>query len=160
MKMKAVLLFVWLAVFATSQVALAQSNAWVARDVLILQSTKGYKSAVATARQAATRLHAPLQLAGNLPNSQTGLSLSRKDCATNGFEYPAYVARGRGNDRNTYISVEYSAGYKGFAPGYYLVVAAVAQPGAALVQKAFVAARQWYPDAYAKRTQVWVGCIH
>ena len=160
MHMKVFLAFIWSAFFASSQVASAQTNAWVSRDVLILQSTKDYKLALATARQAAARLHAPLRLAGNLPNLQTGLSLSRQDCAANGFEYPAYVARGHGNERDVYVSVEYSAGYKGFAPGYYLVVAAVAQPGAALVQQACATARQWYPDAYAERAQVWVGCIH
>ncbi|GAB3732305.1 hypothetical protein GCM10027594_14200 [Hymenobacter agri] len=133
---------------------------WVAKDVLILQSTKDYKAALATARQAATRLHATLNLEGYLPNAQAGLTMSRADCAANGFDYPAYVARGRENEEAPFVSIEFSNGYNGFVKGYYLVIAGVSEPGSRQVRQTETLAKQWYPTAYLKQTQVWLGCIH
>ncbi|GAB3584153.1 hypothetical protein GCM10027345_30770 [Hymenobacter daeguensis] len=137
-----------------------QQEPWVTKDVVILQSTKDYQTALTTARQAASRLHIPLNLEGYRPNAHSGLTMSKATCADNGFEYPAYVARGREIEDSAYVSIEYSTGYNGFAKGYYLVVAAVGGSGSAVVRTAGTAARHWYADAYVKRTQVWVGCIH
>ena len=132
----------------------------VTKDILILRSTKVYAAALETARQAAARLHTRLDLEGYRPNPQSGLSLSKVACAENGFGYPAYVARGRENEATNFVSIEYSNGYDGFTKGYYLVVAAIGQPGSAVVLQATSAARQWYSDAYVQRTRVWVGCVH
>jgi hypothetical protein len=148
-----------LAALAPHQPA-AQDDAWVTKDILILQSTRDYKTALATARQAAARLRMPLNLEGYQPHAQSGLTMSKADCADNGFDYPAYVARGRNAEEGAFVSVEYSSGYNHFADGYYLVVAAVGAPGSATVRNVSTSARQWYADAYAKRTKVWVGCMH
>lgn len=143
-----------------SQPVAAQDEPLITKEVLVLQSTKDYKTALATARQAAARLHTTLDLEGYYPHAQSGLTMSKADCADNGFDYPAYVARGRQDENHAFVSIEYSTGYDKFTKGYYLVVAAVGEPGSALVRKTSATARQWYADAYAKRTQVWVGCIH
>jgi len=116
--------------------------------------------ALATARQAAARLHASLNLEDYRPNSKTGLTMSNTDCVANGFTFPAYVARGRENETAPFVSIEFSNGYNGFAKGYYLVVAGVGEPGSAKLRQTNALAKQWYPDAYFKKTQIWLGCIH
>lgn len=154
------LTLVCLAALIPGQQLVTQEVPWVTKDVLILQSTKDYQAALTSARLAAARLRIPLNLEGYRPNAHSGLTMSKKDCADNGFEYPAYVARGREEEDAAYVSIEYSTGYNGFAKGYYLVVAAVGESGSTVVQNTSTAAHHWYNDAYAKRTQVWVGCIH
>ena len=137
----------------------AQKPPLVTKNIFILRSTKDYAAALETARQATARLHTRLDMEGYRPNSQSGLTISKVACVENGFKYPAYVARGRKTEDTNFISIEYSNGYEGFTKGHYLVVAAIGKPGSAVVNKATSAARQWYPDAYAKRTRVWVGCM-
>jgi chloramphenicol 3-O-phosphotransferase len=154
------LVIIGLMVILSGQRAMAQDVPLITKEVLVLQSTRDYKTALATARQAAARLHTTLDLEGYQPNPQSGLTMSKADCADNGFGYPTYVARGRQVEKQSYVSIEYSNGYNGFAHGYYLVVAAVGETGSAVVRDTSAAARRWYPDAYAKQTQVWVGCIH
>ena len=143
-----------------SNTVFAQETPMVMKDILILRSTKDYAAALETARQAAARLHIRLDLGGYRPSIQSGLTLSKVDCAKNGLEYPAYIARGREYKSSNFVSIEYSNGYPGFTKGYYLVVAAIGQPGSAVVRQATLAARECYSDAFAKRTRVWVGCIH
>ena len=133
----------------------------VKKDVVILQSAKSYQVALQTARQAASRLHIPLDLEGYRPHTSEGLTMSKADCASNGFEYPTYVPRGYGLVADSaFVSIEYSNGYDGFAKGYYLVVAAVGQPGSAAVRQTSAASQRWYADAYTKRTTVYISCMH
>ncbi len=143
--------------------ALAQTayNTEVPKDIVILQSTRDYATALATAKQAAARLQRPLKLAGNRPNKELGLSASRADCAGAGYDYPCYQPRGQGGAENSdYLSIEFSDGYAGFAEGYYIVVAALAPPGSAALRQALARVQRAYPAAYAKRTAVWFGCMH
>lgn len=136
-------------------------NSLVAKDIVILHSTKDYKAALKTAQEAATRLGRKLDLESNHPHKQLGLSMTKPDCEGNGYEYPCYTARGDGNAENSnYISIEYSTAYEGFAKGYYIVVAGIATPGSAALNNTVTMARKWYKDAYAKRTHVWLGCMH
>lgn len=133
----------------------------VLKDVVILQSTPDYAAALASAKEAAVRLHRPLELAGNQPNKKLGLSLSKKACAAGGLEYPCYTPKGQGAAENSeYISVEFSDGYAGFAKGYYLVVAALASPQSPSSRQALARIRRVYPAAYTKRTNVFFGCMY
>ncbi|MGI4867300.1 MAG: hypothetical protein ACRYFZ_25505 [Janthinobacterium lividum] len=136
-------------------------NMLVKKEVVILQSTQSYQAALQTARQAASRLHIPLDLEGYRPHPSAGLTLSKAACANNGFEYPTYIPRGYGLVADSaFVSVEYSNGYEGFTKGYYLVVAAVGQPSAAAVRQTSVTSQRYYADAYTKRTTVYIGCMH
>ena len=139
----------------------AKWNTAVPADIVILQSTRSYATALKTARQAAARLHTKLDLEGNLPHPTAGLTISKADCVADGYDYPSYLARGDGSiDETPFVSIEYSTAYEGFAKGYYIVVAAVGKPGSAAVQRTKATAKAYYPDAYAKRTRVWFGCMH
>jgi len=153
---------VQLAVFLAAP-ALAQSNfnTSVPKDIVILQSTRNYAAALAGARQAATRLNRPLQLAGYTPNKELGLTASKTDCEEGGYDYPCYTPRGQGGAENSdYVSIEFSNGYTGFAEGYYIVVAALAPPNSPTLRQTLARVRRAYPAAYAKRTAVWFGCMH
>ena len=157
-------LFVLIVMLLTgfSRIAGAQEwNTTIPKEIVILQSTKDYNAALKTAKQAALRLGKKLDVEYNHPNKTIGLSKSKEDCASNGYDYPCYTARGNGNTANSdFISIEYSNAYESFAKGYYIVMAGIGDPGAASVKRTLGNARKWYKDAYAKRTRVWFGCLH
>lgn len=154
-------LFILMQAFFVTRCVAQEFNTTVAKDIVILHSTKDYNAALKTAQDAAKRLGKKLDLESNHPHKQLGLSMTKADCAGNGYDYPCYTARGDGNAANSdYISVEYSDAYEGFAKGYYIVVAGVATPNSAALQNTVTIARKWYKDAYAKRTHIWFGCMH
>jgi len=153
-------LFCWLLLSVPTQ-AQADFNVNVPKNIVILQSTRDYKAALAGAKQAAARLKRPLKLNDNQPNKQLGLSLPKADCENDGYGFPCYLPRGQGMAEDSdYISIEFSDGYEGFAKGYYIVVAALAEPNSANLRQTLARVRKAYPTAYAKRTAVWRGCMH
>jgi hypothetical protein len=140
-------------------------NTEVPKDIIILGSTTDYNSALTLAKQASTKLRRKLDLRGLKPVAKTGLTMSKKDCYGVGggddLGYPCYQARGDGNAANDdYISIEYSNAYKGFAKGYYIVVAAITDLQSDAMKTRLATIRNVYPDAYAKRTFIWFGCMH
>jgi hypothetical protein len=140
-------------------------NTEVPRDIIILKSTKDYKAALKMAKQAARRLHKDLDLRGLSPNKKLGLTLSKDECHGGGgsddYGYPCYLPRGDGNAENDdYVSIEYSNAYKGFGKGYYIVVAALSDVNSAAMKTQLAQINKIYPDAYAKRTFIWFGCMH
>ncbi|RYY25026.1 MAG: hypothetical protein EOP41_05460 [Sphingobacteriaceae bacterium] len=153
--------------FFNTVAAFAQDkyNTEVPKDIIILRSTKNYQTALSVAKQAASKLHQKLDLRGLTANTKTGLTMSKADCLGSGgsddFGYPCYIARGEGNAFNdAYISVEFADAYKGFAKGYYVVVAAITDVKSAAMKNKLAAIKKTYPDAYAKRTYIWLGCMH
>lgn len=64
-----------------------------------------------------------------------------------------------GADDTPYISVERSDGYDGFKKGFYIVVAGVHDNSAA-AQKQLKQFTDWAPTAYAKKTRIYMGCMH
>jgi hypothetical protein len=140
-------------------------NTEVPKDIIILKSTKNYKEALTLAKQAASKLHKKLDLRGLSPNATLGLTMSKADCEGSGggddMGYPCYFARGDGSAANdSYISIEYTNAYKGFAKGYYIVVAALTAVKSAAMKAELSKINRFYPDAYAKRTYIWFGCMH
>ena len=140
-------------------------NIEVPKDIIILNSTKSYKAALATAKQAAAGLRKKLDLRGLSPNAELGLSMSAEDCRGTGggddLGYPCYQARGDGMAANDdYISIEFSNAYKGFAKGFYIVVSAITDVKSKDMKAKLAQVQKSYPDAYAKRTYIWRGCMH
>jgi hypothetical protein len=135
-------------------------DASIVLNFLILKSTKSYSEAKVTAEKAAKALHLRLDLGGYEFNQESGLSLSEQECGESAFDFPCYVARGRGDEDKPYISVEYSSAFPEFAKGLYIVVASASRlnetRGASLLKKV----KKLYPDAYLKRAKVWLGCMH
>lgn len=145
-----------------SSVRAQEWNAMNPREFVIVYSTKNYSAALKTARDAARRLKYPLDLGGNRPHKTSGLSMTKADCEGSAWEYPCYTPRGNGGppENARYVSIEWSTGYEGFALGYYIVVIAEGPPGSEVPRSSLATAKRLYPDAYAKATRVWFGCMH
>lgn len=128
---------------------------------VIIISTKSYDAAMERAEEASKNLNYPLDLRGLHENAESGLShdkeLCEGICGGDVVEYPCYLPR---NDygESKYVSIEYSNGFDGFNPGYYIVVVASSEKGDPSIQEALEEARVFYEDAYAKTCGVWVGC--
>lgn len=151
-----------LCIIAASPAIAQEWNSLNPREFVIVQSTKDYNAALKTARDAARRLHYPLDPGPYKPHKTLGLSMSKADCADAAYEYPCYTPRGNGSpaENPRFVSIEWSTGYEEFKPGYYIVVVADGVPGAASSRGALAAAKKYYKDAYAKTTKVWYGCMH
>jgi hypothetical protein len=128
---------------------------------VIIISTKSYDAALERAKDAATKLNYPLNLRDLHQNDESGLSLPVLVCegiyGGGAVEYPQYLPRSDYGD-SKYVSVEYSDGFDGFNPGYYIVVIASGEKGDPVIQEALEEAQVHYDDAYAKTCGVWMGC--
>jgi hypothetical protein len=133
--------------------------ATVEKDFVIVKSTATYREARRAAADAARRLGVRLDFRDLSPHRRGGLTFSKKECEGNAFDYPCYVARGRGDD-GFYVSVEYSTAYAGFRPGLYVVIVASDEKGGQIAMEAATAAKKVFKDAYVRRTGVYMGCIH
>ncbi len=128
---------------------------------VILISTTSYDAALKRAKDASEKLGYPLDLRELHPNEETGLSLPKEVCEDicggGVVDYPHYLPR---NDwgESKYVSVEYSDGFDGFNPGYYIVVVASGEKGDPIIEEALKESQQFYEDAYAKTCGVWMGC--
>ena len=128
---------------------------------VIVLSTKSYEGALRRAKDASDKLGYPLDLRDLHPNPETGLALPKEVCegicGGGAVDYPCYLPR---NDWGStkYVSIEYSDGYEGFTPGYYIVIIASGERGNPEVKAAVNEARKYYKDAYAKTCGVYMGC--
>ncbi len=128
---------------------------------VIVLSTKNYQSALERAKDAADKLGYSLDLRELHPHAETGLALPKEVCegicGGGVVDYPCYLPR---NDWSVskYVSIEYSDGYEGFTPGYYIVIVASGEKGDPEVKEAVEEARKYYKDAYAKTCGVYMGC--
>ncbi|AKF25370.1 hypothetical protein YH65_08200 [Sulfurovum lithotrophicum] len=128
----------------------------VIKSIFIVKSTKSYSEAKEFAQKLAKKSGVRLDLRALKYNEEIMISHPRAECDENGYAYPCYIARGRYDD-GVYLSVEPSDAYEEFTKGYYIVVAASGEK----VDKSLLnRIRHYVPDAYVKRTTVYMGCIH
>ncbi len=157
--MKTALLFlVTLGLIATAS---AEPDQMETRWVVILSATKSFDEA----RQDAVKF----SKAAGIPFSMRGLVFDKKK----GLCYPAdvepdhlagaYLPRIHnlvdedGKTLEAFISIEKSADYPGFVPGYYIVVAGV-EESAAAAASAVKSFTKIAPSPYFKKTKVYMGC--
>ncbi len=131
------------------------AEATVSTRFLIALSTKSYSEAKAFAKKLSGKTSIPLKFRGLHYNSKLGLSLNKSACNDIDFEYPCYEARGRYDD-GTYISVEYSNSYENFKNGYYIVVVSSGKESQNTLSKI----KRIVKDAYIKRSNIYMGCMH
>jgi hypothetical protein len=129
----------------------------VKQSFLIILSTKNYTEAKKMAIEAVGKLKIKLDLRGLKPNKESGLTFTPKKCKEDGWEFPAYISRGR-YDAGEYVSIEYSDSFKGFARGYYIVTTASGEADA--VKATLTKVKKIYKNAYSKETDVYMGCMH
>jgi hypothetical protein len=143
--------------FLTTNAQKASDTYDVKQSFLIILSTKSYTEAKKIATEAAIKLKIKLDFRGLKPNKKSWLTFNHKQCEEDGWEFPAYVSRGRG-DSGEYISIEYSGAFKGFDRGYYIVI--TSSGDAVDVNKSLAKVKKVYGEAYSKQTDVYMGCMH
>ncbi len=134
-----------------------EESPYIKMSFVIIQSTKNYTEAKATANKAAKALKLKLDFRNLKPHKTAGLTDAKKECEDNGWEYPCYVSRGR-YDNGEYVSIEWSNAFAKFAKGYYIVIvySGEKQDSKASLKKT----KKVFADAYAKEAEVYMGCMH
>jgi hypothetical protein len=123
------------------------------RYILILKSTKDYNEALNFARNAARKLKLEFDNDNRRYSKKKGIYFEGiPDDDYNGGYYPRRYS-------DEFISLENSDGYKGFKKGYILVVGGIYNDRRAS-NEALGRVKAVYPDAYVKKTKMWMGCIH
>ncbi len=133
-------------------------NRWVS----ILSVYKSFAAAKEDAEKISAGSHVPFLMEGRVFDSKRGLIYP--DNFDDEVWAGQYVARRYNetslNEKDTeFLSIERSDGYDGFKPGYYIVVAGIYENAkdAEAQTKRFTA---WAPTAYAKKTKIYMGCLH
>lgn len=134
------------------------------RYVVILSVYKSFTEARADAEKIAKASRIPFSMEGRVFDKKRGLIYP--DNFDDEIYRGQYVSRRyhttvlkRGGEPREYLSVERSDGYDGFKKGFYIVVAGIhADSSSAQANtKRFTA---WAPTAYAKKTRIYMGCMH
>ncbi len=120
-------------------------------------ATKSYNEAKKEAEKATLKTGIKKDYKGLTYNKEIGLTLSKKECAENGFEYPAYIARGR-YDNGEYISIKQSSACNNFANGYYIIIANSGSKEE--TTETLYKVKKTFKPAYIKSCEVYMGCIH
>lgn len=159
--MKTTLSILFILICSLNGFAQKKWNTEVPKQIIIIRSTKSYDEALKAAKNASKQLGKKLDLRELVPDAKTGLTWPESRCKTGESDekdFPYYPARGDGNaDNDDYISVEYSDAYKGFAKGFYIVVAGITDVSGAAAEKQLADVKKVYKDAYAKRAMIWYG---
>jgi len=132
-----------------------ESSPNITKSFLVAKSTKSYNEAKKFAKALSLKSGIKIDLRGLLFNADIGLTESKKECIDNGFEYPCYTPRGRYDD-GAYISIEYSSAYERFSKGYYVVMVNSGEISKRFLEKI----KTYVPDAYVKKSSVYMGCMH
>ena len=134
------------------------------RYVVILSVYKSFAKAKVDAMKISKAAKLPFSMEGRFFDKKRGLIYpdNFEDEAFRG----GYVARRYhttqlpGQEVDTeYLSVERSDGYDGFQPGYYMVVVGI-RKNSATAEKQAKQFTAWAPTAYAKKTKIYMGCMH
>lgn len=150
---------IFLFLFAFGYSYSQEGDAYVKKDFLILMSTKYLDEAYKFARSVAAKTGFMFRDMKLTMDSLNGVTFPRDSCTAFGFEFPCYLARGRWDDGG-YISIEYSDAYQGFTKGYFIVMAASGYKDQEEYSNAYKHVKKLYPKSYAKRTSVYMGCMH
>ncbi len=134
------------------------------RHVVILSVYKSFDAAREDAVKIAKASRIPFSMEGRIFDKKRGLiypdnfddEVFRGQYVSR--RYHKTVLKGSEDERE-YLSVERSDGYDGFKKGFYIVVAGVHESSAAAQAQAqkFTA---WAPTAYARKTRIYMGCMH
>lgn len=123
------------------------------RYILILKSTKDYNEALNFAHDATKKLRLEFDNENKRYSKEKGIYFEGiEDDDYNGGYYP------RRYDEES-ISLENSSGYEAFSDGFIIVVGGIYNDRKSSKQ-ALGKVKTIYPDAYIKKTKMWMGCIH
>jgi hypothetical protein len=127
---------------------------WSERYIVILKSTKDYNEAVDFATEAAKKLNLEFENKYIKYSKEKGIFYAKSlpDVMYRGSYYPR-------RHSGEYISLENSSGYEGLASGYIIVVAGVYNDKES-ADKALRRIKKFFNNAYVKKANMWMGCIH
>jgi hypothetical protein len=130
--------------------------------VLVIGSYRSYGAALRAARSYSQRSGHPYDSRGMVYDQKRGLIWP--DDLEDEIWAGAYAPR-RYDDEcapwngSPCVTVERSAEYEGFAPGFYLVVGGILDHSPERAQR-LAAARKLVSGAYVKDTDIYLGCMH
>lgn len=134
------------------------------RHVAILSAYKSFAAAKADAEKISRAAKVPFSMEGRVYDKKRGL-IYPDDFEDEAFQ-GGYVARrydktylGSSTQETVYLSVEKSAAYQGFRPGYYIVVAGIGESRDPMLQRV-AKFKAWAPTGYVKKTKIYMGCLH
>jgi hypothetical protein len=153
------LLFITIVFFGFSLMQAQETSETQTKGFVIVAAGKNYEAIKKQASQIAQKTGYKLNLRDLEYSKTEGLTFGKEICEEQGFEYPSYIARGRWDD-GEYISIEYTNGFEGFTPGYYIIIASSHDKGSAELQNALQHVKKYYKTAYIKYADVYMGCMH
>lgn len=124
------------------------------QEFLILKSTKSYKEAKAFVEKISKKLTIEIDYRGLSYHKTNFLTFDKKTC--DAYGYPCYIGRGRAEREGEYLSIEHSNIYKEMTDGYYVVVVATGKN----VSKSLTKVKKVVKDAYVKKLEIYMGCMH
>lgn len=134
------------------------------RHVAILSVYRSFEAARADAEKISKASKVPFSMEDRVYDKKRGL-IYPDDYADEAFR-GGYVARrydktvlGESDKMVAYLSVEKSEAYEGFKPGFYMVVAGILETRAEALKRT-EKFKKWAPTAYAKKTRIYMGCLH
>jgi hypothetical protein len=133
------------------------------RYVVILGSTKDFYEAKRKAEAIAKASRVAFSMQGMIFDKQRGLILPDDD--SDPTYAGAYIHRRYNTgapdlaEATEYISIEKSEAYDGFKPGLYIIVGGI-YPTSSEAAKSVKKFSKAVPDAYAKKTPIYLGCVH
>jgi len=146
--------------YAEQEIKITDEMFYKDKYVLILKSTKDYSEAVRFATEASKKLGLEFHNVNRKYSKEKGIYFSEEiddEMYRGGYAPRRY--NGRAQSLKEYISLENSDYYKGFNDGYIIVVSGIYEDKKSS-EKALAKIRKFYKDAYAKKTVMWMGCIH
>ena len=122
--------------------------------LLILKTTKDYNEAVSFASKASEKLDREFKNEHVEYSEEKGIYYAETlpDGMYRGKYYPRRYS-------GEHISLENSSGYKGLTPGFIIVLGGI-YDNHAEAKEALAKTRESHKDAYVKKTNMWMGCIH
>ncbi|MEI8344918.1 MAG: hypothetical protein WCG06_02480 [Candidatus Omnitrophota bacterium] len=122
--------------------------------ILILKSTKDYNEALNFAKQASKKLGLKFDNEYRKYSQKDGIyfSATPKEGVSEGDYFPRRYS-------GEFITLENSKYYSELAPGYIIVVAGVYESKVSS-HPALNKSKQYYIDAYVKKVNLWMGCVH
>lgn len=148
-----------LILFAVSQLNAQEISQIQKKGFVIVSAGKNYEAIKKQAKTVANKLGYKLNLRDLEYHKAEGLTFSKEICEKENMEFPAYIARGRWDD-GEYVSVEYTNGFEGFTPGYYIIVVSSHDKGITELTEALKHTKKSYKTAYIKYSDVYMGCMH
>jgi hypothetical protein len=124
------------------------------QEFLILKSTKSYDEAKKFIEKISKKVDIEIDYRGLKQDKTIFLTFDKKTCEDYG--YPCYIGRGRAQREGEYLSIEHSNIYKEMKDGYYVVVASTGKD----VSKSLKKVKKVVKDAYVKKLEIYMGCMH